>query len=758
MFRPVIKRLALILLLLLAMLSVVPLCGAAEEGIGVLVVAHGSDEASWNEVVQQAVAEVNLPYPVELGFLEFAEPDIHAAVAALEARGVDKIITVPLFVSSYSNHIEEIKYVLGLRPDLPEAEEASGGHPGGGGDGAEEEELTPVDTEAEIVLTPALDDHVMVAGILADRLQTISENPGEEIAVLVGHGSDTGEGQGKWRETFQSLAARLKDLLNLKDADYGFALMGEPTVRDSVYEAVYRGDVLVVPVMLSEGYFTDTVIPDMLLNGLDYRYPDAGNRALLPHSNIAGFIELRVNDVVLPPLEIKKEGNLCRVNYTDVALEDDGKICVCGSFAFRAMQAALAELWPGEIPEQDWIYVKGPYSDGVEAALETIVGAGNFSLEQREQNTGFYNFKVTDQRSGKAVNITVKPEVYPENFFELKKKVQAGTATAEEKQEFQGKRARLADKVRWDGADQLFTLETIVPSGSGSRSGGGGGASSVTGTSKDIKASAGGSVTYGGATVKIPAGALPGDAKIRVNKLSSSYVDAVVSEGLQVKLGSDIYEITTSGRRDFGDNTITIRIAYDPAKIAAGEQPVICYHDESTGRWVNLPTTVEQGTDGKWYAVTNVNHLTKFAVFSAEDKQVEENRVEEEEQKVITLTIGQTAATVDGRPYTLDAPPCVDSKAGRTLVPVRFVGEALGARADWNPETQQVTIKDSEREIVLTPGSVKVLVDGRATSIDGAPEILSSGRTFVPLRFVSETLGANVDYDTATGQITITRH
>ncbi|ACV63463.1 S-layer domain protein [Desulfofarcimen acetoxidans DSM 771] len=467
MFRSGIKGLAVILLLLLDMFYVVPFCGAAEENIGVLVVAHGSDEASWNATVQQAVAEIALPYPVELGFLEFTEPDIHAAVEALEARGVDKIIAVPLFISSYSNHIEEIKYVLGLRPDLPEAEEPAGGHPGGGGDGIEEEDLTPVDTGAEIVLTPALDDHVMVAGILADRLKTISQNPSEEIAVLVGHGPDTGEGRQKWQETFESLAGRLKALLNLKDAGYGFALMGEPSVRDSVYKAVYQGDVLVVPVMLSEGYFTDTVIPHTLLTDLDYRYPDAGNRALMPHSNIARFIELRVNDVVLPPLEIKKEGDLSPVNYTDVALEEDGKFCVCGSFAFRAMQAALAELWPGEIPEQDRIYVQGPYSDGVEAALERITGSGHFSLEDREQNTGFYNFKVTDKLNRKAVNITVKPEVYPENFFELKKKVKEGTAISEEKQEFQAKRVQLVEKLRWDSLEQLFTLETVQSGSTG---------------------------------------------------------------------------------------------------------------------------------------------------------------------------------------------------------------------------------------------------------------------------------------------------
>lgn len=98
------KMFIVFLLLAVAMLSVSPVYGAVEETTGVLVVAHGSNEASWNQTVQQAVEQVRLPYPVELGFLEFAEQDIHAAVKKLEEQGVNKIIAIPLFISSYSNY------------------------------------------------------------------------------------------------------------------------------------------------------------------------------------------------------------------------------------------------------------------------------------------------------------------------------------------------------------------------------------------------------------------------------------------------------------------------------------------------------------------------------------------------------------------------------------------------------------------------------------------------------------------------------
>jgi hypothetical protein len=85
---------------------------------------------------------------------------------------------------------------------------------------------------------------------------------------------------------------------------------------------------------------------------------------------------------------------------------------------------------------------------------------------------------------------------------------------------------------------------------------------------------------------------------------------------------------------------------------------------------------VEQGPDGRWYAVVKVNHLTKFTVFST--------AVPEPVQppKVIKLTIGSTEAIINGEPYTLDAAPFIKPKVSRTLVPLRFVSEALGARVE----------------------------------------------------------------------------
>lgn len=125
--------------------------------------------------------------------------------------------------------------------------------------------------------------------------------------------------------------------------------------------------------------------------------------------------------------------------------------------------------------------------------------------------------------------------------------------------------------------------------------------------------------------------------------------------------------------------------------------------------------------------------------------------------KTIILTIGSTAASVDGQPYTLDAAPYINAGAGRTMAPVSFISAALGAEVEWRAATRQVVIRDQDTEIVLTIDSAAVLVNGIEQRMDCPPVILPPGRTFVPLSFVVRNLGAVVSYDGDQRQITITR-
>lgn len=125
------------------------------------------------------------------------------------------------------------------------------------------------------------------------------------------------------------------------------------------------------------------------------------------------------------------------------------------------------------------------------------------------------------------------------------------------------------------------------------------------------------------------------------------------------------------------------------------------------------------------------------------------------EQKTIVLTTGNSQAAINDTLYLLDAAPYI--AGGRVMVPLRFIGETLGAEVGWDAEKRQVRIKSGERTVILSPGSREALVDGVKSMVDSAPELAISGRIFVPLRFVSELLGAIVDYDSGSRRITISK-
>ncbi len=96
----------------------------------------------------------------------------------------------------------------------------------------------------------------------------------------------------------------------------------------------------------------------------------------------------------------------------------------------------------------------------------------------------------------------------------------------------------------------------------------------------------------------------------------------------------------------------------------------------------------------------------------------------------------------DNQPVELDA-FVVD---GRTIVPVRFISEKLGAEVKWDGETQTISIRGFGKDIQLYIGKQYAVVNGDTVTLDAAP-VVSAGVTRVPVRFVSETLGAIVKWD-----------
>ncbi len=97
-------------------------------------------------------------------------------------------------------------------------------------------------------------------------------------------------------------------------------------------------------------------------------------------------------------------------------------------------------------------------------------------------------------------------------------------------------------------------------------------------------------------------------------------------------------------------------------------------------------------------------------------------------------------------------PPVI--KNGRTLIPVRFLFEQMGANVDWNEREQTVTISKNDIVITLAVGSTNAEINGKPLTMD-APAQIINGKTMVPVRFISENLGYEVEWDDENRIITI---
>lgn len=112
---------------------------------------------------------------------------------------------------------------------------------------------------------------------------------------------------------------------------------------------------------------------------------------------------------------------------------------------------------------------------------------------------------------------------------------------------------------------------------------------------------------------------------------------------------------------------------------------------------------------------------------------------------------------VNGKPVVSDT-SAVISPSGSTMLPFRSIFNALGVSDDsikWNPNSKSIEVSTGERYIFLMIGNTGALIDDKLITLNSAPYI-ADGRTFVPVRFVSEALGADVQWNKSTKTVTIT--
>ncbi len=249
---------------------------AARGEKGILVLAHGSRVAVWNERVREAVRPLEEKYNIDIAFGMADQKTIQEAVTRLEGRGARLIIAVPLFISSHSPIIYDTKHLLGLDPLLP---------------------MRYIEGNVDFVMTDALDTSPLVSEIVLDRARELSEEPSEEVVVLVGHGPNEPEFNRLWLRDMRQIGHFVKETGGFKDVlvatvrdDAPREIREEATraLREMVEKASSDARVLVLPYVLASGGIEEGIRER--LKGLDFKF----GRPLLPHPNITKWIEAQV--------------------------------------------------------------------------------------------------------------------------------------------------------------------------------------------------------------------------------------------------------------------------------------------------------------------------------------------------------------------------------------------------------------------------------------------------------------------------------
>lgn len=120
----------------------------------------------------------------------------------------------------------------------------------------------------------------------------------------------------------------------------------------------------------------------------------------------------------------------------------------------------------------------------------------------------------------------------------------------------------------------------------------------------------------------------------------------------------------------------------------------------------------------------------------------------------ILLTIGEKTAIVNGETITNDVAPVIVND--RTMLPIRFIAEALGATVGWDKATKTATVELGEISIAIVIGEEFATVNGKVVELD-SPSFIEDSRTFLPIRFVTENLGAKVEWNAGDKTVTITK-
>ena len=115
------------------------------------------------------------------------------------------------------------------------------------------------------------------------------------------------------------------------------------------------------------------------------------------------------------------------------------------------------------------------------------------------------------------------------------------------------------------------------------------------------------------------------------------------------------------------------------------------------------------------------------------------------------MKIDEKEASLYGKSVTNDVAPII--KDGRTMLPVRFVAESLGATVEWNSDARYIRIAGADGNIIdMRVDEEGSFANGYYQKLDVAP-FVQNNRTYTPVRFIAESLGAEVYWNQATQEV-----
>jgi len=242
----------------------------------------------WLETVSALQKSLGGTFPVEAAL----GPDVKSiqnAVDRLRGQHVEKIVVVPLILSSYSGEADQIRYLLGIRKDPPAnfLPESSPHQPG--------TVLRRVRSSVPLVLTRALDDHPLMIAILTSRAQAQGKEPAKEALLFVGGANLSDKSDSQWIESLNALAERVRRRGGFHSAAVFMATKdASADERDQTYSELRararalkrQGPVIVVPLALSQDDIA-AQIPKTLA-GIFVKF---NGQALLPDPRVTQWVE-----------------------------------------------------------------------------------------------------------------------------------------------------------------------------------------------------------------------------------------------------------------------------------------------------------------------------------------------------------------------------------------------------------------------------------------------------------------------------------